>query len=336
MVTRTHQQRLHATKNSATPIHPYTVARLILERPHRVAGTRRAMRAVAVILKCATLLIAISWASTVSAQQYQDSQEVRSTAERILSSPEFRKLHERFGESSPAKHPRPGFPNSEPGNSSKNGRGDGAASDSEKPDTTDNKPSPSDSDNSSNENSASDDGFSFPAIANGVASVLGLLFHLIAWTCLAVICGLIVYLIARAVAEFERRPKTRVSTDVYGTDDDLSLEQAPGELPADIYLARAQDLSQQGLYREAIGQLLLGAMSQIERAKYIRFRRGLTYRDYLRAVRKQTSMRDTLASMIRIYEPLGFGRRAAEAVHFEQSLADYETGFRQTPIIVEA
>lgn len=75
---------------------------------------------------------------------------------------------------------------------------------------------------------------------------------------------------------------------------------------------------------------MLGAMSHIERQQLIRYRRGLTYRDYLTAVRRQESLFQGLRSMVRLYEPIGFGRRDATEDMFQQSLAEYRTGFRET------
>ncbi|MDA1014020.1 MAG: hypothetical protein O3A00_06155, partial [Planctomycetota bacterium] len=87
-------------------------------------------------------------------------------------------------------------------------------------------------------------------------------------------------------------------------------------------------------FREAIAQLLLGAMSNIERSGLLRFRRGLTHRDYMRAARANDTVYPALRSMVRLYEPLGFGRRTATRKHFDLSLSGYETGFHGTTPVV--
>ena len=69
-------------------------------------------------------------------------------------------------------------------------------------------------------------------------------------------------------------------------------------------------------------------MSHIERAGWIRFRRGLTYRDYLRATRDHAQAHEALRDIVGTYEPLGFGRRPASGEHFTKSLERYEEGFR--------
>jgi len=71
-------------------------------------------------------------------------------------------------------------------------------------------------------------------------------------------------------------------------------------------------------------------MSHLERAELIRYRRGLTLRDYLRAAQKEQRHYTALKSMVRVYEPLGFGRRRANQQLFQQTLSGYETGFHGT------
>ena len=77
--------------------------------------------------------------------------------------------------------------------------------------------------------------------------------------------------------------------------------------------------------------VLLGAMSYVERAGLIRYRRGLTQRDYLRTLRGETNQYDAMRTMVRVYEPLGFGRRTPAREHFETSVSGYEQAFRNTP-----
>ncbi|MGH9175532.1 MAG: DUF4129 domain-containing protein, partial [Vicinamibacterales bacterium] len=137
----------------------------------------------------------------------------------------------------------------------------------------------------------------------------------------------------QAIMNWERRPKTLKADggEVGPLDGELEPERAPGERPADEYVARSRQLAAEGRYREAVAQLLLGAMSHIERGGLIRFRRGLTCRDYLRAVRRNDGPYEAMRSLVRTYEPLGWGRREATRDHFDISLTGYEAGFRATP-----
>ncbi|HUG93553.1 MAG TPA: hypothetical protein VML55_22120 [Planctomycetaceae bacterium] len=161
-----------------------------------------------------------------------------------------------------------------------------------------------------------------------LGSAVASLFHVLAWIFLAGVCGMIAYLIYRAIRDYEWAEQPQLAAEGGPAPAGIEPESAPGEIPADVYVARARELAQSGQYREAVAQLLLGAMSHIERGGLIRYRRGLTLRDYLRAVRRAQPQFIGMKSMVRVYEPLGFGRRDATREHFETSLAGYEQGFR--------
>jgi hypothetical protein len=110
-------------------------------------------------------------------------------------------------------------------------------------------------------------------------------------------------------------------------DEALAPSTPPGELPADEYVREALELAGRADYRAALRQLLLGTMSWIERAGLIRYRRGLTNRDYLRAVWRRPSCREAMAAIIGAFELVYFGRRAATADGFQHCLEQYRTGF---------
>lgn len=166
-----------------------------------------------------------------------------------------------------------------------------------------------------------------PAEASGFARMVGTIFHVMAWTILAVICGLIVWLIGKAILEFERPASLVPVTGDSGSALDLEPSRAPGELPADVYITHARKLAEQGQYREAVVQLLLGAMSRVERAGWVRFRRGMTVRDYLRGIHQHPAAYQGMRSIVRVFEPLTFGRREPTQEHFDRSLEGYESGF---------
>lgn len=164
--------------------------------------------------------------------------------------------------------------------------------------------------------------------ASDGAGVLSSIMMVLAWCTVGVAVAFIVFIIIRSVANMsEKLPENEGVSELQDAAMEEVLEAPPGQLAADVYVKRARQLASKGMYREAIVQLLLGAMSSIERAGLLRFRRGLTLRDYLRAVRATPNPHSSLRSMIRIYEPLGFGRRDATRKHFELTLAGYEQGF---------
>lgn len=147
----------------------------------------------------------------------------------------------------------------------------------------------------------------------------------IAWFFIAAIGCLIIWLVVRAVNQYRALAAARLAKSLRPEEGEADLP--PGDLPADEYLRRAQEYAGNGLFREAIVQLIKGAMSNTERAGLIRFRRGYTHRDYLRALRARPITFQSFRSMVAIYEPIGFGRRAATSEHFEASREAYAAGF---------
>ncbi|QDT93889.1 DUF4129 domain-containing protein [Gimesia algae] len=163
------------------------------------------------------------------------------------------------------------------------------------------------------------------------SALLGNVMQFLAYVSVVVTCGLILYLLIRSLMGLERKKKatpTEANPDLQGS---LTLEEiiSPAERESSIYLQRAKVLAQEGDYHNAIIQLLYGSMSYIERSGWIRFRKGLTYRDYIRAARPHGLPCDSLRQMIRTYEPLGFGRRKATREHFESTLKHYESAFQK-------
>jgi len=100
---------------------------------------------------------------------------------------------------------------------------------------------------------------------------------------------------------------------------------APGETPPEDFWARAQELAARGNEKLAIRELLLGAMSSLERRGLIRHRRGLTNRDYLGATSGGT--RASLRTIVTAFERVYFGRRAASSEGFRECSDAYRDGF---------
>jgi tetratricopeptide (TPR) repeat protein len=158
---------------------------------------------------------------------------------------------------------------------------------------------------------------------------IGIVLQSLAWLVVGLICGLIVYLLVKAVRQYQRRLEQAESASRTFAEGEADLP--PGDLPADEYVRRAMELAARGMYREAIGQLLLGAMSYAERAGLIRFRRGLTYRDYLRALRSRTDPHQAFRTLVATYEPICFGRQPAHPEQYEESLHCYRSAFEVQP-----
>lgn len=102
----------------------------------------------------------------------------------------------------------------------------------------------------------------------------------------------------------------------------------PGELPSEEYVSRALALAETADYKAAIRQLLLGTMSWIERNGLIRYRRGLSNRDYLRAVTAKARLRDPMLCIVLLFEQVYFGRRPATPEGFQYCLKEFRKSFR--------
>lgn len=104
---------------------------------------------------------------------------------------------------------------------------------------------------------------------------------------------------------------------------------APGETPPEEYWARAQELAAAGNEKLALRELLLGAMSALERSGFIRHRPGLTNRDYFWAAAGDA--RESLQTLIAAFERVYFGRRAVSAESYRECarayLKSFPTGF---------
>lgn len=141
--------------------------------------------------------------------------------------------------------------------------------------------------------------------------------------------GLLALLIAKLV---RRRDQGRSLRGLFaGAAEDLlsDLQAPPGELPAMTYEGRARQLAAEGNFGAAIRELLLGSMAWIERAGLIRYRRGLTNRDYVRSVWRRLQQRQAYLTTAGQFELVYFGRRAATAEMFERCLGEFEGAFRE-------
>jgi preprotein translocase subunit SecG len=156
----------------------------------------------------------------------------------------------------------------------------------------------------------------------GASSLASGLLYLIVILAVVFLIGLIAWSIAK-------HWKKKATDD----EDDLSDAEAlmpsvpPGERPSSEYLQRALALSDQGDHRGAIRQLLLGCMSWIERHGLLRYRKGLTNRDYLRAVYRRQTQREGISGVITEFELIYFGRRDATSERFRRCLSGFRSGF---------
>jgi hypothetical protein len=148
---------------------------------------------------------------------------------------------------------------------------------------------------------------------------------------LMIIAILVLLTLIASLAVRARDRKRIASARLPDSDDDdlTALTVPPGELHVSMYEQRAVRYASQQNYRAAIRELLMGSMSWIERSGAIRFRRGLTNRDYLRAIWRQTDKRDAFAVVGLAFEQIYFGRRTATEVMYRSSLQAFQGAFRE-------
>jgi hypothetical protein len=149
----------------------------------------------------------------------------------------------------------------------------------------------------------------------------------------AILVSLIVWLIIKAVNNWRARRIEQLNK-LPSLNVPIG-STPPGEIPADEYLRRARLAAANGVWSEAMAQLLLGTLSATERHGLIRFRKGLTYRDYRRVLRRVPQGWEPFQHLVGLYLPVGFGRRPATAAMFEEALRDYEQCISALAIAIE-
>lgn len=148
---------------------------------------------------------------------------------------------------------------------------------------------------------------------------------------IALIVVVIVVVIVIIVRSLDRSKRELKSLDLpVSLDQAAGISVPPGEQAVSIYEQRAEQYAAEGNYRAAIRELLLGSMSWIERAGLIRFRKGLTNRDYIRVIWRNEPHRQSYYTIATNFELVYFGRRTATQEMYQTSLAGFQGAFRET------
>lgn len=164
--------------------------------------------------------------------------------------------------------------------------------------------------------------------SNGDASSLFGISELLFYAAIVVGVGLLVFLLVMLLKRIE--PATVKRPFKLGTDEEaLHPTVPPGEYPPSIYEVRAVQFANDGNYRAALRELVLGSMSWAERAGMIRHRLGLTNRDYIRAIWREAEQREAMLLIVAAFELVFFGRRPAESRQFEHCLSGFQQAFRE-------
>jgi hypothetical protein len=155
-------------------------------------------------------------------------------------------------------------------------------------------------------------GLSFPG--------LNILVYSGAALVLAIAIALLLRGLVRSPSERNLRPESEAARL-------FRADSTPGAIAPEEYWARSEQFATAGDYRSALRELLLGAMSAIERRGAMRHRPGLTSRDYVRAVRG--TRRDSMECIVGAFEYVYFGRRRATAESFERAASAFRASFLQ-------
>ena len=146
------------------------------------------------------------------------------------------------------------------------------------------------------------------------------------------IYGMALVILAAALF-FIARSALTISRDKRTSEEEAAArlfgpESAPGELPPDEYWRRALSHGENRQFKEGMRELLLGSMSVLERKGLIRFRRGLTNRDYFYSARG--GARESFGVIASAFEHVYFGRRDATPEAFRDSCQAYQKSFRES------
>jgi hypothetical protein len=177
----------------------------------------------------------------------------------------------------------------------------------------------------------------WPEWLDGIVELMGSFFAAGGTALLITMFGALTALLIAVIAVMIRRKdrhqsvKRGLLNEIDNLFDDIIV--APGELPPSAYEARALKLAKTGDYRAAIRELMLGSMSWLERAALIRYRRGLTNRDYLRCIWRRQEKRTAYLATASQFELVYFGRRQPTPEMFETCLTEFRGAFHdeETP-----
>jgi hypothetical protein len=170
-----------------------------------------------------------------------------------------------------------------------------------------------------------------PPARNSSGSGFGFLgiSDLLTTLAIVAIIAILIVIIAMVIKSIDAKKQKRESLLSDLSDVLSDVVTPPGDLAASTYESRAINLAAAGDHRAAIRELLLGSMSWIERAGLIRYRRGLTNRDYLRCVWRRQEKRNAFLTTATQFEYVFFGRRDPTVEMFEQCLAGFRGAFRE-------
>lgn len=186
----------------------------------------------------------------------------------------------------------------------------------------------------SEDTSSSSTGRSRTGSSSGTADMFSKLILLFIILAIFAVLALIVFVIAKTVNFSSDKKSARPLAGAYANP--LAVVAPPGETAVNEYERRALEMAASGDYGGAVRELLLGSMSWIERKGLIRFRAGLTNRDYLRAVWRLDSQRTAFDNNSLEFEKIYFGRRSPTQSVFQSCLDHFRGAFHDESVITNS
>lgn len=170
-----------------------------------------------------------------------------------------------------------------------------------------------------------------PQVAGPKALPSFSLFEVIAWTALAVVLGVLCYLLVKAFLNREARTAADPGTRAVrrGVDDAARVEALPFRIErgATNLLAEAQRLYEAGNYRKAVVYLFSFQLVEMDKRQIIRLAKGKTNRQYLREVRRRPTLQELVAQTMVAFEDVFFGDHPLDRPRFEscwRRLAEFQ------------
>lgn len=142
-----------------------------------------------------------------------------------------------------------------------------------------------------------------------------------------IVLAVALVLLLAGIMRSMRQQENHAGSEMPADAEAISPTSPPGDVSSREYEMRARAAAQAGDFRTALRELVMGAMSWTERAGLIRYRPGLTNRDYVRAVWRMADRRESLLQIVGAFERVFYGRRPADAVTFEDCLGAYRRSF---------
>ncbi|MBX3411298.1 MAG: DUF4129 domain-containing protein [Pirellulales bacterium] len=144
----------------------------------------------------------------------------------------------------------------------------------------------------------------------------------VAWILVTLILGALVYILARAWLQRDRRLATSHGTS---DEDDADAEEARVEAlpfqvarPASDFLTEAERCRRAGNYRDAIIYLFSHELVSLDRQQCIRLSKGKTNRQYLRELSRRVALRSLVEETMVTFEDVFFGDHPLDASAFER------------------